>query len=66
MDILNFQKACDNLQTRVSSVLLEQGIKNFAISFEVDLRFHGQATNLPVSFEQQEIVDRGFVILEDR
>lgn len=66
MNVSDFQGACDNLKTRVSSVLLEQQIMDFAIGFEVDLRFHGQATNLPVSFEQQEVVDHGFIILEDR
>ncbi|KAF7777449.1 hypothetical protein Agabi119p4_3521 [Agaricus bisporus var. burnettii] len=66
MNVSDFQGACDNLKTRVSSVLLEQKIMDFAIGFEVDLRFHGQATNLPVSFEQQEVIDHGFIILEDR
>lgn len=62
----DFRRACEDLERQVNNVLFRQGVNNFISSLEIDLRYRGQATNLPVSFSLQEVLDHGFAILENR
>lgn len=66
IDVADFQVACRDLETQVSDILLKQGVESFAVTFEVDLRYHGQATNLPVLFSMDEVLNSGFQVLENR
>ncbi|KAJ3567129.1 hypothetical protein NP233_g6572 [Leucocoprinus birnbaumii] len=66
IDLTEFQASCEHQKTQVSAVLLEQGIEDFTTTYEVDLRYHGQATNLPVAFEMAEIHTNGSSVLQKR
>ncbi|KXN87731.1 5-oxoprolinase [Leucoagaricus sp. SymC.cos] len=66
IDLNEFRAACERLHTQVSNVLLEQGIKDFTSAYEVDLQYRGQATNLPVGFEMQELLENSFSVLRKR
>lgn len=64
--IAEFQAACKELEAQVTDVLLKQGIKNYESTFEIDLRYRGQATNLPVLFSLDDVLHQGFQVLEER
>jgi hypothetical protein len=66
IDIASFQMTCEHLREQVSNVLLEQGIRDFTSVYEIDLRYRGQATNLPVMFEMAEVLQHGFAIFQKR
>lgn len=66
IDLSDLQVACERLRIQVSKVLLEQGIKEFSSTYEVDLRYRGQATNLPVEFDITEVLEHGFSVLQKR
>ena len=59
---------CASLVAKASSVLEKQGVplpmQNHC--WEVDCRFRGQATNIPVTFHSDEIRIGGTAILEER
>lgn len=60
--------ACADLRDKASAVLAEQGVTTPRQNqyFEADCRFKGQATNLPVSFSLDDIVDGEVSILSER
>ncbi len=66
INVPDFQVVCKDLETQVSEVLLKQGVKSFTVTFEVELRYHGQATNLPVLFSLEEVLNSGSQVLEQR
>ncbi|KAF5357830.1 hypothetical protein D9756_001803 [Leucocoprinus leucothites] len=63
IDLNDFQAACERLHTQVSDVLSEQGIKVFSTAYEVDLRYRGQATALPVTFEMVDVLKNDHISL---
>jgi N-methylhydantoinase A/oxoprolinase/acetone carboxylase beta subunit len=59
---------CRGLLSKASGVLEEQGVlrgsqKQF---YEADCRFKGQATNLPVDFQLEEVAQYGTNVLEKK
>jgi 5-oxoprolinase (ATP-hydrolysing) len=61
----DLRSTASNLQSQASKILTDQGVLSISQHWEVDLRFHGQATTLPVSFVLQDL-DAGVTILSDR
>jgi 5-oxoprolinase (ATP-hydrolysing) len=56
------------LQAQAINVLVNQGIPTLRqrVKWEADLRYRGQATNLSVSFEIEELRSNGLQILRER
>ncbi len=57
---------CSHLQTQVSAVLKSEGVESPREKWEADLRFHGQATSLPVSFTFDDLSTQGPDVLRRR
>ncbi|KAF9451234.1 hypothetical protein P691DRAFT_797109 [Macrolepiota fuliginosa MF-IS2] len=64
VQVTDFEAACKGLEGQVTDVILKQGIKHYDTTFEADLRYRGQATNLPVLFSLSDVLDQGFQSLE--
>lgn len=67
VDLPSVVEACHELSAKASDILVQQGIpvEHQKMSFEVDMRYRGQAVNLPVSFSLPDLEKHGFVLLQD-
>ncbi|KAL0578437.1 hypothetical protein V5O48_003536 [Marasmius crinis-equi] len=55
-----------DLQLQASGVLKKQGVNSISQQWQVDLRFRGQATSLPISFTMEDLKVDGCKVLHER
>ncbi|KIJ53509.1 hypothetical protein M422DRAFT_241749 [Sphaerobolus stellatus SS14] len=67
VDVRSILDVCRELSTRASDILAHEGVplESQKLSFQVDMRYQGQALNLPVGFALLDLEEQGFSLLEE-
>jgi len=68
IDVRSIVEVCQELSAKASSILVREGVplESQRHSFEVDMRYQGQALSLPVGFSLPDLEKEGFPLLEKR